>query len=111
MTKYRGKQASSHAPVTFQGTAPATPRKPLTLQPSSLFPDFSADCGFDSRMDKLFGHTKTSRSDETAEEEFQKYISGRASPRETDILHFWMVSSFILSGMNVANSDYTDQSV
>jgi len=42
-------------------------------------------------MDKLFG-AATSLAKGTAEEEFQMYISGPASPRETDILHFWMVS-------------------
>ena len=43
-------------------------------------------------MDELFGHANISLSEGTVEAEFERYMSGLASPRDTDILHFWEVS-------------------
>jgi hypothetical protein len=48
--------------------------------------------GFDSRMDEFLGHANISHSEGTVEEEFERYVNSLASPRETDILHFWEVS-------------------
>ncbi len=47
---------------------------------------------FDSKMDELFGHTNTSLSKGTVEEELKRYMSGLPSSHDTDILHFWEVS-------------------
>lgn len=93
MSEYRSKRTSSStSPVAFRSAAPATPRKSSTLKQSSVFSSFSTRVGFDSKMDELFGGANTSLSEGTAEEEFERYVSGSPSPRETDILHFWEVS-------------------
>jgi hypothetical protein len=78
--------------VGFRGDAPASPRKASTLKQSSVFADFSDDFGFDSKMDELFGGANTSLSEGTVEAEFERYVGGFPSPRETDIIRFWEVS-------------------
>ncbi|KAF8503826.1 kinase-like domain-containing protein [Russula emetica] len=94
MSEYRRKQTSSStSPMVFRGTAPATLRKSSTLKKSSVFPGFSTHHRFDSKMDELFGRANISLSEGTVEEEFGRYVNSLASPRETDILHIWEVSS------------------
>jgi hypothetical protein len=93
MSEYRSKQISSGtSPVAFHGAAPATPRKSNTRKRSPAFPSFSADRGFDSKLDDLFGRENISLSEGTIEQEYERYMSGQTSSRDTDILHFWEVS-------------------
>ena len=93
MSEYRRKQTlGGTSPMAFRGTAPATPCKLSTLKQSSVFPSFSTRLGFDSKMDELFGRANISHSKGTVEEEFERYVNSLASPRETDIIHFWEVS-------------------
>lgn len=93
MSEYRRKQASSStSPVAFRGPAPASPRKSSTRKQSSVFHSFSTLSGFDSKLDELFGHAHISLPEGTAEAELERYVNSLASPRDTDILHFWEVS-------------------
>lgn len=94
MSEYRSKQTSSGtSSVAFRGTAPATPRKSSTLKQSSVFPSFAMHTGFESKMDEIFGRTNIHLPEGTVEAEYERYISGLPSPRDTDILRFWEVSS------------------
>ena len=74
--------------MAFRGAAPTTLRKSSTLKQLSVFPSFSMRLRFDSKMDELFGHTNTSLSKGTVEEELKRYMSGLPSSHDTDILHF-----------------------
>ena len=93
MSIYRSKQTSSSThSAAFRGAAPATPRKASTLKHLSVFPKFSTHAGFESKMDQLFGHANMHLPEGTVEAEYERYISGLPSPRDTDILRFWEVS-------------------
>lgn len=106
MSEYRSKQTSSGTTLAAsRSAAPATPRKLSTLKRSSVFPGFSTHIGFDNKMDELFGHTNVSLSEGTAEGEFERYVSGMPSPRETDILQFWAVSFPYTIRMNATNPE------
>ena len=43
-------------------------------------------------MDELFGRANTNLPEGTVEAEYERYLSGLPSPRDTDILRFWEVS-------------------
>jgi hypothetical protein len=77
---------------TFRGDAPATPRKSSRVKQSSVFPSFSTRRGFESKVDEVFGRADMPLSEGTVQEEFERYVSGSGSPRDTDIIHFWEVS-------------------
>jgi hypothetical protein len=47
---------------------------------------------FDKKMDELFGCANIPLSEGTIEMEFERYVSGLASPCDMDIIHFWEVS-------------------
>ena len=59
-------------------------------------------------MDELFGHSSTPLPEGGVETEFERYMSGSPSPRETDILRFWDVSFPYIVRKNAANLN-TDQ--
>jgi hypothetical protein len=93
MSEYRSKQISSGtSPVAFHGAAPATLCNSNTRKQSPAFPSFSADHGFDSKLDDLFGRKNISLSKGTIKQKFERYVSGQTSSHDTDILHFWEVS-------------------
>ena len=93
MSEYRSKQTSSSAfPVAFRGAAPATPHKSFAPKESPGFSRFSSHLGFESKMDKLYGHANIRSSEGSVEAEFRRYVDGLPSARDTDILRFWEVS-------------------
>ena len=92
MTNYRKKQFVNSAPsVAFRGAAPATPRKSSKVKQSSIFG--AASClGFEDRMEEIFGSADASITEAPVREEYEKYVSGKLSAKNTDIIHFWEVS-------------------
>ena len=99
MSEYHGKQTlRTTSPGAFWGTAPVLPCKLSTLKQLSVFPSFSMNLGFDSKMDQLFGCTDISFSEGTVEGEFNRYQSSKPSLQKMDILRFWAVSFYYTWG-------------
>jgi len=96
MSQYHKAKTSSGTsrspPVAFRGPTPATPCKSLKTKQPSTFPAFPAPFNLDKKLEEIFGPVNKSLPDGTAEEEFQRYVSGMLSPPEMDILRFWEVS-------------------
>jgi len=92
---HKAKTSSSTSrspPAAFRGPTPATPCKSLKTKQPSTFPTFPAPFNLDKKLEEIFGPVNKSLLDGTAEEEFQRYVSGMLSPPEMDILRFWEVS-------------------
>src|SRR6266404_836954 len=109
MFEYRVHPLSSVPLASSRGTTPATPHK--TSQSAKSFGHFNAGTRYtlnNDMINDILRNVEASPHEGTVEEEYKRYVSATSSPHETDILHFWEVSTLLtveVSRMNTAHWD------